>query len=80
MSITICMAMLVVVMLFLGGAKIKSITCNAYSEMAKDMIEMNSDNIEKSLLQLYKSIGDLTHGEYLNQIKDIRSNRQKMFL
>lgn len=50
------------------------------TEMAKDMIEMNSDNIEKSLLQLYKSIGDLTHGEYLNQIKDIRSNRQKMFL
>ena len=49
-------------------------------EMANDMITMNSDNIEKSILKLYKSIGDLTSSDYLEQINEIRSNRQKMFL
>ena len=49
-------------------------------EMANDMITMNADNIEKSILKLYKSIGDLTSSDYLEQINEIRSNRQKMFL
>lgn len=48
-------------------------------EMANDMITMNSDNIEKSILKLYKSIGDLTSSDYHQQINEIRSNRQKMF-
>lgn len=49
------------------------------TEMANDMVVMNSDNIEKSILKLYKSIGDLIKDDYLSQITDIRSNRQQMF-
>ena len=49
------------------------------TEMANDMVTMNADNIEKSLLCLYKSIGDLTRNNYQSQIEKIRSNRQKMF-
>lgn len=49
------------------------------TEMANDLIAMNSDNIEKSILNLYKSIGDLTYENYLNQIKEIKLNRQLMF-
>lgn len=50
-------------------------------EMANDMITMNADNIETSILNLYKSIGDLISGsDYFEQISDIRLNRQKMFL
>jgi len=49
------------------------------TEMANDMVTMNADNIEKSLLLLYKSIGDLTFNDYQSQIEEIRSNRRKMF-
>jgi len=49
------------------------------TEMANDMITMNSDNIEESILKLYKSIGDLTSESYLEQITSIRENRQSMF-
>ncbi len=49
------------------------------TEMANDMVNINADNIEKSLLNLYKSIGDLTCGNYLSQIEDIKLNRQMMF-
>lgn len=49
-------------------------------EMANDMIEMNSDNIQTSILKLYKSIGDLTNSDYLAQINEIKLNRQSMFL
>lgn len=49
-------------------------------EMANDMIEMNSDNIQTSILKLYKSIGDLTNSDYLAQISEIKLNRQSMFL
>lgn len=45
-------------------------------EMANDMVQMNSDNIQTSILKLYKSIGDLTNSGYLEQIKEIKSNRQ----
>ncbi len=48
-------------------------------EMANDMITMNSDNIEKSILNLYKSIGELTKEDYIAQISDIRAKRQTMF-
>ena len=49
-------------------------------EMANDMITMNAENIQMSLLKLYKSIGDLTNSKYLEQISEIKTNRQKMFL
>lgn len=48
-------------------------------EMANDMIQMNSDNIQTGILKLYKTIGDLTNSNYLEQIKDIKSKRQLMF-
>lgn len=48
-------------------------------EMANDMITINSDNIEKSILNLYKSIGDLTKDNYIEQISKIRDKRQLMF-
>lgn len=49
-------------------------------EMANDMILMNSENIQTSVLKLYKSISDLTNSDYLSQIKEIKLNRQSMFL
>lgn len=49
-------------------------------EMANDMIQMNADNIQMSILKLYKSIGDLTNSDYLEQINEIKLNRQSMFL
>ena len=48
-------------------------------EMANDMVLMNSTNIQKSILKLYKSVGDLIRPDYLEQIEKIRENRQKMF-
>ena len=48
-------------------------------EMANDMINMNADNIQMSVLKLYKSIGDLTNSNYLEQINEIKLNRQSMF-
>ncbi|MBQ2313059.1 MAG: prephenate dehydrogenase/arogenate dehydrogenase family protein [Elusimicrobiaceae bacterium] len=48
-------------------------------EMANDMITMNAENIQNAVLKLYKSIGDLTNSDYLEQIKEIKLNRQKMF-
>jgi arogenate dehydrogenase (NADP+) len=50
------------------------------TEMANDMVQMNSENIQTSILKLYKSIGDLTNSNYLEQINEIRQNRQSMFL
>lgn len=49
------------------------------TEMANDMIQMNSDNIQNGILKLYKTIGDLTNSNYLEQIKNIKSKRQLMF-
>ena len=49
------------------------------TEMANDMINMNSDNIEKAILNLYKSIGELTKENYLSQIEQIKSKRSTMF-
>ena len=49
-------------------------------EMANDMILMNSDNIQTSILKLYKSIGYLTKSKYLEQINEIKSKRQSMNL
>ena len=48
--------------------------------MANDMIHMNADNIQTSILKLYKSIGDLTVSNYQEQINEIKSKRQSMYL
>lgn len=50
------------------------------TEMADDMVQMNSDNIQTAILKLYKTIGDLTSSDYKKQIEEIRQNRQSMFL
>lgn len=46
------------------------------TEMANDMVQMNSENIQISILKLYKTIGDLTNSDYLEQINEIKLNRQ----
>lgn len=46
-------------------------------EMACDMVSMNSKNIEQAILKLYKSVGELTNGDYpkiIAEIKNIRSS------
>jgi arogenate dehydrogenase (NADP+) len=48
-------------------------------EMANDMVQMNSENIQTAILKLYKSIGDLTISNYFEQVEKIKSNRQLMF-
>ena len=48
-------------------------------DMAEDMVTMNHKNIEKSLLKLYSSIGELTHGNYREQISQIKEEREKMY-
>jgi arogenate dehydrogenase (NADP+) len=49
-------------------------------EMASDMINMNHKNIQLAVLKLYKSVGELTSGDYAKLIKDIKSKRSKMFI
>ena len=46
------------------------------TEMANDMVQINSENIQISILKLYKTIGDLTNSDYLEQINEIKLNRQ----
>lgn len=48
-------------------------------EMANDMVHLNSENIQTAILKLYKSVGDLTVSNYIEQVKEIKSKRQKMF-
>ena len=48
-------------------------------DMADDMVRLNHENIEKALLKLYSSVGELTHGEYKEQIIRIKSERNKMY-
>jgi len=48
-------------------------------EMACDMVSMNHKNIEQAILKLYKSIGELTSGNYPEIIKELKSVRQNMF-
>ena len=44
-------------------------------EMACDMVSMNHKNIEQAILKLYKSIGELTSGNYPGIIKKLKSVR-----
>ena len=46
------------------------------TEMANYMVQINSENIQISILKLYKTIGDLTNSDYLEQINEIKLNRQ----
>lgn len=48
-------------------------------EMACDMVSMNHKNIEHAILQLYKSIGELTSGNYPEIISELKDIRSKMF-
>ncbi len=48
-------------------------------EMAEDMININHKHIQNAVLKLYKSIGELTSGNYTEQIKQIKTEREKMF-
>ena len=49
-------------------------------EMACDMFSMNSENIQNSILNLYKSMGDLTSENYSEKIAEIKAERKKMFV
>ena len=48
-------------------------------EMACDMVSMNAENIEQSVLQLYKAVGELTNGNYPKTIAEVKNIRSKMF-
>lgn len=49
-------------------------------EMACDMVSMNSQNIEQAILKLYKSVGELTNGDYPKTIAEVKNIRSKMFI
>lgn len=48
-------------------------------EMACDMVSMNSENIEHSILKLYKAVGELIGSDYRGNIAKIKAERAKMF-
>ena len=48
-------------------------------EMASDMVQMNSDNIQKALLSLYASVGELIKEDYSNKILSIKEQRETMY-
>lgn len=48
-------------------------------EMACDMVSMNHKNIEQSILNLYKSIGELLTDKYPETISKIKQIRAKMY-
>ena len=48
-------------------------------EMACDMVSMNSKNIEHAILNLYKSVGELTSGNYPEIIKELKQIRSNMY-
>lgn len=49
------------------------------TEMAEDMVLMNSNNIQNAILKLYKSVGDLISYDYTQKIEKIKEKRSKMF-
>lgn len=49
-------------------------------EMANDMINLNSDNIQNALLKMYSSVGELLSHDYKTQIKNIKKERQVMYV
>jgi prephenate dehydrogenase len=49
-------------------------------EMAEDMMNLNSDNIQTSVLKLYSSVGELLGKDYKEQITKIKKCRHDMYL
>ena len=49
-------------------------------EMACDMVNMNSENIQNAILHLYKAMGDLTTQNYPEKIREIKAKRSQMFI
>lgn len=49
-------------------------------EMANDMVNLNSDNIQNSLLKLYSSVGELLDKDYQSQIREIKKERQVIYV
>lgn len=49
-------------------------------EMAQDMVSMNYDNIQNSILKLYSCVGELLNKNYPTQIKEIKKERQNMYI
>lgn len=49
-------------------------------EMAEDLINLNSDNIQQAILKLYSSVGELLSGDYLSQVTEIKKERQVMYI
>jgi arogenate dehydrogenase (NADP+) len=49
-------------------------------EMAQDMVSLNYDNIQTSLLKLYSSVGELLNKDYSTQIRKIKKERQIMYV
>ena len=48
-------------------------------DMASDMVSLNHQNIEKALLKLYSSVGELTHNDYRVQTEKIKQERDRMY-
>ena len=48
-------------------------------EMACDMVNMNSKNIQNSILKLYKALGEITTNDYPELIKIIKEERAGMY-
>lgn len=49
------------------------------NEMANDMVNMNYQNIQNSILKLYASVGDLIKNDYKHEICEIKQQRLKMY-
>ncbi len=49
-------------------------------EMAQDMVELNSANIQKSLLKVYSSVGELLGENYSSQALEIKKRRSVMYV
>lgn len=48
-------------------------------ELAIDMMSLNAQNVQQSLLKLYSSIGNLLANDYPQQIREIKIKRQNMY-
>lgn len=49
-------------------------------EMACDMVNLNSKNIQDALLKLYSAVGDILNSNYPDKINKIKKQRQIMYL
>lgn len=49
-------------------------------EMARDMVSLNFENIQKALMMLHISFNDILSKDYTSQIKEIKKERQIMYI